>query len=84
MEKIKENAKKDFIEMIKKSWTYEKLTKEEKDNLAIVFFEDVRLEKALKGSYNHRWDILQIVYSSFLKGCGYTDFNWREENKGGF
>lgn len=66
MERKKENAKKDFIDMIEKSWI------------------DVRTEKALKGSYNHRWDILQIIYHSFLKGCGYTDFNWREKEKGGF
>lgn len=80
----KEKAKENFIKMIEKSWTYDKLTNTEINNLAEIFCNDVRLEKALKGNYNHRWDILQIVYGAFLKGCGYTDFNWREEEKGGF
>lgn len=83
MERKKENAKKDFIDMIEKSWAYDRLTKAERQSLADVFY-DVRTEKALKGSYNHRCDILQIIYYSFLKGCGYTDFNWREKEKGGF
>lgn len=66
----------DFMDMIKKSWTYNKMTSEEKKRLHDVF-NDIRLSKALKYNHNHKWDILQAVYASYLQGIGYTDFNWR-------
>lgn len=76
MEKIKENALADFKKMMLQSWTYEKLTKEESDQLFKVF-EDVRTREALKGTYDQRWDILNAIYHAFLLGVGYDSFNWR-------
>lgn len=74
----KENAIDNFCEMIKLSWTYDKLTPKERTQLDKTF-EDVRTIEALKGNYNQRWQILQAIYNAFLKGCGYNNFQWREE-----
>lgn len=74
----KENVLNDFILMIKHSWTYEKLTEEEKEKLEKILLDDVRTEEALKGTYNQRWAILQAIYSTFLTAIGYDGFNWRD------
>lgn len=80
MVRNKENAINDFIDMIKHSWTYEKLTKQEKYKLVEVF-NNIRVSKCLKGTYKQRYDILQAIYMSFLYGVGYNDFNWRCDNE---
>lgn len=74
----KENALNNFLTMIYHSWTYDRMTEEEKENFKKLVFDDVRVQDALKGSYNQRWQFLQAIYSAYLKGLGYTDFNWRE------
>ena len=76
--KNKEEAKKDFVEMTKKSWTYEKMTEEEKIRWDDLVSEN-SVEKALKGDYLVRWRILQAMYSAYLKGIGYTGFLWRDK-----
>lgn len=76
--KNKEEAKKDFIEMIKKSWTYERMTEEEKIRWA-EFVSGNSVEEALKGSYLARWHILQAIYEAYLEGIGYTDGSWRDK-----
>lgn len=76
--KIIENALDNFIEMTKNSWTYERMTPKEKERL-IDMFCDIRTRKALKGTYDHRWDILQALYNAYLQGIGYNGGNWREE-----
>lgn len=81
MRKNKENALNDFYEMIKNSWTYERMTEKEKERLSAVLFLDVHIEKVLKGTYSQRWEILQAIYTTFLNAIGYTDFSWREEEK---
>ena len=81
MKRIKENALNDFYEMIKNSWTYERMTELEKRRLSAALFLDMRTEKALKGSYSQRWEILQAIYATFLNAIGYTDFGWREEEE---
>ena len=73
----KEKALYDFKVMIEKSWTYEKMTREEKDNWERVL-NDIRTITCLKGNYNTRWNILQAIYMSYLIGIGYDSFNWRE------
>ena len=73
----KEKAFYDFKVMIEKSWTYEKMTREEKDNWERVL-NDIRTITCLKGNYNTRWNILQAIYMSYLIGIGYDSFNWRE------
>ena len=77
--KNKNDVLDDFIEMMKSSWTYEKMTNNEKIKLIDVL-NDVRTQEALKGTYYNRWHILQAIYHSYLIGIGYTDFNWRDKN----
>lgn len=74
----KEKALYDFKVMIEQSWTYEKMTREEKDNWERVL-NDIRTITCLKGNYDTRWNILQALYMSYLIGIGYDSFNWREE-----
>ena len=78
MERIKENAKKDFINMISNAWTVEKMTGEEWERLTNIFYNP-QTEKALKGNYNQRWETLQAIFTSYLIGLGYNSFNWRED-----
>ncbi len=73
----KENALQDYINMIVKSWTYGRMTAEEKA-ACLEVLNGERNNRALKGNYCHRWDILNSVYGSFLRGLGYTGPNWRE------
>lgn len=76
MNKPKEKAFPDFLEMTRHSWTYQRMTEEEKS----------RCEKALRnaalldivGSYSHRYGALNGVYYAFLLGIGYTGALWRE------
>ena len=75
--KTKELTVYDFREMIKNSWTYEKLTDIEKENWEMLLI-DTRTLSCLKGNYNTRWNILQAIYHAYLIGLGYTDFKWRE------
>lgn len=72
------------IEMIKQSWTYARLTKEERERLLDVLStefgvlrdDNKRLNRLSDDTY---WRILYIAYSCYLKGVGYTTSNWREE-----
>ena len=78
-QKNKDNAILDFQEMINHSWTWAKLTKEEKaqwfDGLETITHWT---NKAVKGTYQDRWNMLQALYHIFLNGVGYTNWNWRE------
>lgn len=80
MEKIKENVLQDFKQMIYNSWTYNKMTIEERKRLEEVF-NHIRTVSALKGTYSQRWETLQAIYHTFLLGIGYNSWNWREEEK---
>lgn len=83
MTKTKEDATKDFLELIKHSWTWEKLTQEEKDRFAKGWYTIVECwngsDAAVKGSYQDRWNILSAMYHMFLRGVGYdiTDPRWK-------
>lgn len=77
MEKLKkENVIIDFKKMIFNSWTFDRMTLEERQKL-FETFDNIQTEKALVGTYKTRWTILQAIYSSFLIGLGYNGFNWR-------
>lgn len=78
MEKEKENAKNDFINMIQNSWIYNKLTENEKENLKDIF-DNIITDNVLKGTYKQRYEIMQAIYYSFLKALNYNPINWREE-----
>lgn len=71
------NAYYDFCEMVRKSWTYEKMTEDERSRCwdALHFASS---QGFIKGCYQARWGILQAIYKAFLIGIGYSDFNWRD------
>lgn len=72
MTKQKEIAREHFIDMIMKSWTYERLTPKERDD-----FWDV-LPQKIKGTYWQRIDVCGAIYAAYLKGLGYSPIGWRE------
>lgn len=78
MNKAKENAYNDWFEMIFKSWTWDRLTDDERS----VFVEQMdswcNYRKLLIGTYKQRWEILNELYHIYLVGIGYNSFNWRE------
>ena len=78
--KIKENALENFVKMTEQSWTYEKMTQEEKSRLVEVFYGGT-VENSLKGTYKQRWKILQAVYYGFLMGLDYKPIGWRENTE---
>lgn len=84
MEKIKENAAQDFFEMIKKSWTWERLTEKEKDQFleafdTVVYSWSNSGDRVIKGTYRDRWKVCNAMYHMFLAGVGYdsNDPRWK-------
>lgn len=72
----KENAYKDYISMMKESWTYNRMTQEEKKNVGAALEFSM---SSLHGTYKQRYSTLQAVYYGFLCGLGYSGGTWREE-----
>lgn len=72
----KEKAKDDWYDMIKLSWTYARLTEDERNRLA----NTIKFVK-LFGSYDQRWEILQSVYFAFLNALDYKSVGWRETDQ---
>lgn len=77
MIKEKENARKDYINMIKNAWTVDKMTNEEWNKLLDIFY-NTQTSEVLKGTYDQRWKVLQAIFTSYLIGLGYTP-DWRED-----
>jgi glycine cleavage system protein P-like pyridoxal-binding family len=80
MDEVKENAKNDFIDIIKISWTYEKLTDYEKQLFHKIINENI-INEALKGNYKARYKTMQAIYHTFILSLGYNGFNWRENKE---
>lgn len=68
------NIVSDYIErVIKKSWTWEKLTDDEKKRfLAMKVFDRI------KGNDAARIEWLNSIYSTFLDALEYKPIGWRE------
>lgn len=77
MERIKKNVIQDFQQMIYNSWTYGKMTPQEKHQWAEAL-DHIRTCDTLKGTYNQRWETLQAIYHTFLLALNYN-WNWRRE-----
>ena len=77
MNKNKENAQADWTDMIVKSWTWEKLTREERNKFGDELSKETT-KKIISGTYRQRCEILNALYSMFLEGCGYNGGNWRD------
>ena len=73
--KNKENAVCEYYEMIKKSWTFNRMTDAEKQRLDLLFCDAHRY---VSGTYRMRWSQLHGMYFSFLIGIGYdSSCDWR-------
>ena len=79
IKKNKNEAIKDWSEMIKNSWTWAKLTQSEKDkfNERLSWME--LNNTILFGTYQQRWETLNELYHMFLMGCGMKGGSFREE-----
>ena len=73
----KENAYGDFIKMIRHSWTWAKLTEEERQ----TFIDECDFwnHETIVGTYRQRLKTLNGLYSMFLNGLGYRRGNFRSE-----
>lgn len=72
----KENAYKDYISMMKESWTYNRMTQEEQKNVGAALELS---RESLHGTYKQRYNALQAIYHGFLCGLGYSGGAWRDE-----
>ena len=78
-EKIDEVTNKYFQNVIKNSWTWQRLTEEEKQR-----FVNLDVFNKIKGNKDTREQWLFTIYAGFLSGLGYDGFiRWRatEEEK---
>lgn len=65
-----------FQNVIKKSWTWAKLTEEERKR-----FIDMNVFEKIKGTDKQRVEWLNTIYTAFLSALGYKPIGWREEDK---
>lgn len=68
----------DFIIMTKASWTYNKMTEDEKSR-CIDLLTSERVKMCLLYNDKHKWRILNAVYNAYLLGLGYDGFEWRDK-----
>lgn len=71
----KEEARNIYINAVLHSWTYGRMTKEEKERCLTIFDEEV------KGSFEQRIETYNMIYGAFLTGIGYNGPTWREETE---
>jgi len=76
-ENTKENAIHNFRVMIMNSWTYQRLTEDEKEQI-LQTIEWGRTQNIIRGNFKQRWDIMQLMYTAFLNALGYKPMGWRE------
>ena len=78
MEKDKENAYSEYDKMIRKSWTYARLSEEEKKRWDYIFEEVTKNKyKVITGNFNSRWKQLHNIYEAFIIGLGYPNGKFR-------
>lgn len=65
-----------FQNVIKKSWTWGKLTEEERQR-----FIDMNVFNNIKGNDRTRVEWLNTIYESFLAALGSKPIGWREKDK---
>ena len=81
--KQKENAVIDFIKMIEKSWTYDRMTNKERETFVNELLEQDYFGR-IKGSYDIRYDVCHALYSVYLAALDYNPTNWRETEAGAY
>ena len=75
--KTKEQAKQDWLEMIKQSWTWARLTEKEREQFKGLL-EHPCSSVVIRGNYDQRWEACEALYHTYLEGLGYTPLEWRE------
>lgn len=65
-----------FQNVIKKSWSWDRLTEEERKR-----FIDMNIFDKIKGTDKQRIVWLSTIYESFLSALGYEPIGWRETDK---
>lgn len=65
-----------FQNVIKKSWTWRRLTEEEKQR-----FEDMDVFERIKGNDETKIEWLGTIYLSYIDALGYKPIGWRETTK---
>ena len=65
-----------FQNVIKKSWSWGKLTSEERQR-----FIDMSVFDKIKGNDQTRIEWLNTIYQSFLAALDFKPIGWREEEK---
>ena len=72
----KENATYNYFNtVIVKGWTWQLLTPEEQER-----FKTCVDFSRIKGNARQRVEVLNMLYSAFLHGVGYTPIGWRESD----
>lgn len=77
--KDKNNAVIDYLETVKNSWTYQKMTpKEQRQIRKALMFADC--QDLVSGSYLQRQKQCIAIYTAFLYALDYDEYNasWRE------
>ena len=75
--KDKELAQQEWLDMISKSWTWAKLTVEERAKFVALFAHPCS-NVVIKGSYEQRWEACEALYHAFLEALNYDPLHWRE------
>jgi len=80
--KDKNLAQQDWLEMISHSWTWQKLTVEERAKF-VALFAHPQSTAVMKGNYEQRYEACQALYYTFLAALGYADdpMNWRDSEE---
>ena len=73
----KEDSKQDFLNVIFNSWTWEKLTKQEKERFIETISNDGRL--AIGGTYQQRFNAYNSMYYAYLMALDYKPIGWRDD-----
>ena len=75
--KDKNLAQQEWLDMISKSWTWLRLTVEERAKF-VALFAHPQSNAVIKGNYEQRWEACEALYYTFLVALGYDPLNWRE------
>lgn len=76
MQKYSNAVENYFQDVIKKSWSWERLSTEERQR-----FMDMNVFDRIKGNDKTRIEWLNTIYQAFLSALDYKPIGWREAEK---
>lgn len=77
MNKDRNNALQDYKKIFSDSWTYDRMTGNERGQLMEALNQADKMG-AIKGTYHQRAAVLNALYYTFLTAIGYTGNGWRD------